>query len=183
MGGGSARRLSTAVKTRISPAAFRHMLARRAASVKKKIVLPEGDEPRTIQAAIACQLRGLSNCILLGPKADIQSQAEALGVEIPEDLEIIEPKDVIKKYIPPLVEMRKHKNMTEEIAEDHLSDNVVLGTMMLALGEVDGLVSGASALFCEHGSSCTSIDQNSQRCEDRILYLFHVSSRAGFSVW
>ncbi len=142
-GGWIRKALSTAVKTRISPAAFRHMLARRAASVKKKIVLPEGDEPRTIQAAIACQLRGLSDCILLGSKADILSQAEALGMEIPEELEIIEPKKVIKKYIPPLVEMRKHKNMTEEIAEDHLSDNVVLGTMMLALGEVDGLVSGA----------------------------------------
>ncbi len=142
-GGWIRKALSTAVKTRLSPAAFRHMLARRAASRKKRIVLPEGNEPRTIQAAIACQLRGLSDCILLGSKADIQAQAEALGVEIPVELQILEPEKVVQDYVAPLVKMRKHKNMTEEIAKDHLSDNVVLGTMMLALGEVDGLVSGA----------------------------------------
>ena len=142
-GGWIRKALSTAVKTRLSPAAFRHMLARRAASRLKKIVLPEGDEPRTIQAAVACQLRGISDCILLGSKTDILSQAEAMGIEIPDGLQIVEPAKVIKNYVGPLVEMRKHKNMTEEIAQDHLSDNVVLGTMMLALGEVDGLVSGA----------------------------------------
>lgn len=142
-GGWIRKALSTAVKTRLSPAAFRHMLARRAASRLKKVVLPEGNEPRTIQAAVACQLRGISDCILLGSKADILSQAEAMGIEIPESLQIVEPEKVIEKYVAPLVEMRKHKNMTEEIAQDHLSDNVVLGTMMLALGEVDGLVSGA----------------------------------------
>ena len=137
------RTMANAVKNRISPAAFRHMLARRAASNLKRIVLPEGDEPRTIQAAISCQQRGISQCVLLGKKDDILAQADALGLQIPETIEIIEPDAVIPKYVPHLVEMRKHKNMTEEIALDHLSDTVVLGTMMLALGEVDGLVSGA----------------------------------------
>lgn len=142
-GGWIRKALATAVKTRLSPAAFRHMLARRASSRCKRIVLPEGNEPRTIQAAISCQLRGISDCILLGVESEIRAQAEALGVVIPDELQIIEPEKVLAKYVPPLVEMRKHKNMTEEIAKDHLSDNVVLGTMMLALGEVDGLVSGA----------------------------------------
>ena len=135
--------LSSAVKTRLSPAAFRHMLARQAASNIKRIVLPEGNEPRTIQAAVSCQLRGISHCVLLGRKDDIAAQAEALNIKLPDSIEIIDPESVIERYVPPLVEMRKHKNMTEEIALDHLSDNVVLGTMMLALGEVDGLVSGA----------------------------------------
>lgn len=142
--------LSSAVKTRISPAAFRHMLARQAATKLKRIVLPEGSEPRTIQAAVSCQLRGLSHCVLLGKRDDILEQAAALGIELPDSLEIIEPEEVIGRYVPHLVEMRRHKNMTEEIAEDHLTDNVVLGTMMLALGEVDGLVSGA-----EHSSANT----------------------------
>jgi phosphate acetyltransferase len=135
--------MATAVKARLSPAAFRHQLARTAASNKKRIVLPEGNEPRTIQAAATCEHRGISHCVLLGDKEEILAQVDALGVKLPESVEIIEPKSVIEKYVPHLVEMRKHKNMTEEIAHDHLSDNVVLGTMMLALGEVDGLVSGA----------------------------------------
>jgi phosphate acetyltransferase len=135
--------LSNAVRNRLSPAAFRHMLARQAASSLKRIVLPEGNEPRTIQAAIACEARGITHNILLGKREDILAQADAMGVQLPATVEIIEPEKVIEQYVPHLVEMRKHKNMTDEIARDHLSDNVVLGTMMLALGEVDGLVSGA----------------------------------------
>lgn len=136
--------LSSAVKTRLSPAAFRHMLARQSASKIKRIVLPEGNEPRTIQAAISCELRGISHCVLLGKKEDISAQADALNIKLPKSIEIIDPEEVIDRYVAPLVEMRRHKNMTDEIARDHLSDNVVLGTMMLALGEVDGLVSGAA---------------------------------------
>ncbi|MCH6257601.1 phosphate acetyltransferase [Puniceicoccaceae bacterium K14] len=142
--------LASAVKSRLSPAAFRHMLARNASKSPKRIVLPEGDEPRTIQAAISCQQRGIAQCVLLGKREDIQAQAHALGVTLPANLEIIDPGNVLDRYIDPLVEMRRHKNMTEKIAHDHLSDNVVLGTMMLALGEVHGLVSGA-----EHSSANT----------------------------
>ncbi|MBF0199156.1 MAG: phosphate acetyltransferase [Planctomycetes bacterium] len=142
--------LAVAVQSRLSPAAFRHMLAQTARGSLKRIVLPEGDEPRTIQAAISCQQRKIANCILLGKREDILAQADALNIEFPKTVEIIEPENVIDRYVPPMVEMRKHKNMTEEIALDHLSDNVVLGTMMLALGDVDGLVSGA-----EHSSANT----------------------------
>ncbi len=142
--------LSSVVKSRLSPAAFRHTLSRRAGSNLKRIVLPEGDEPRTIQAAIACQQRGIANCVLIGKREDILIQTEALNIQLPPELEIIEPESVLDRYVAPLVEMRRHKNMTEEIAHDHLSDNVVLGTMMLALDEVDGLVSGA-----EHSSANT----------------------------
>ena len=48
-----------------------------------------------------------------------------------------------QRYVAPLLEMRKHKNLSEHDALEALEDNVMLGTMMLALGEVDGLVSGA----------------------------------------
>lgn len=142
--------LASAVQSRLSPAAFRHGIARRAGQTVKRIVLPEGDEPRTIQAAVSCQARGIAQCVLLGKREAINAQAEALGIQLPETLEIIDPDTVIDRYVGPLVEMRRHKNMTEKIAHDHLSDNVVLGTMMLALGEVHGLVSGA-----EHSSANT----------------------------
>jgi phosphate acetyltransferase len=57
-------------------------------------------------------------------------------------LEIIDPNLIQHQYVAAMVERRNGK-LTEPMAEAQLQDTVVLGTMMLALGEVDGLVSGA----------------------------------------
>lgn len=129
--------------SRLSPAAFRYQIVSKARSEKKKIVLPEGSEPRTIQAAIICQTRGIADCILLGDPEKIKQVAEAQEVILPDELKIIDPKKARPKYIDPMVELRKHKQLTEPMAEAQLEDNVVLGTMMLATDKVDGLVSGA----------------------------------------
>jgi phosphate acetyltransferase len=69
--------------------------------------------------------------------------AEQQGVELNENVVILSPSQVRERYVGPMVELRKHKGLTEVVAADQLEDNVVLGTMMLALDEVDGLVSGA----------------------------------------
>ncbi|HSK13988.1 MAG TPA: phosphate acetyltransferase, partial [Phnomibacter sp.] len=82
-------------------------------------------------------------CLLLGKRQAITEVAEAQGVVLPPDLEILDPDEIRHRYIMPLVELRKHKGMTPPQAEQHLEDNVVLGTMMIVLNEVDGLVSGA----------------------------------------
>lgn len=135
-------RVEMELETRMSPAAFRHQLAKRARSANKRIVLPEGDEPRTIAAAAICQKRGLARCVLLGDPAEIHRIAHAQGVML-GDVEIIDPVKIREGFVPELKEMRKHKSLTEEGAREALEDNVMLGTMMLAKGEVDGLVSGA----------------------------------------
>jgi phosphate acetyltransferase len=137
-------RLAAGRELRLSPPAFRYLLTSRARAAQKRIVLPEGDEPRTIQAAITCHERRIAQCVLIGERAEINRVASAVGMVIPEDMEIIEPTDEVRqKYVAPMVELRKHKGLTEPAAMMQLEDNVVLGTMMLALGEVDGLVSGA----------------------------------------
>ena len=51
---------------RLSPPAFRHLLVERAREANKRVVLPEGSEPRTLQAASLCEERGIAHCILLG---------------------------------------------------------------------------------------------------------------------
>ena len=61
---------------------------------------------------------------------------------MPESIEIIEPASIADKYVTPMVERRKGK-IDEEGAKKALTDTVVLGTMMLYMGDVDGLVSGA----------------------------------------
>ena len=128
---------------RLSPAAFRHQLVAKARADRRRIVLPEGEEPRTIQAAIICQSRGIADCILLGDEEKIRQVANAQAVELPDDLTLLDPESVRENYVDAMVELRKHKNLTAPMALSQLEDNVVLGTMMLAQNEVDGLVSGA----------------------------------------
>ncbi len=128
---------------RLSPPAFRYQLIARAHAAKKRIVLPEGNEPRTIAAASICQRRGIAQCVLLGKRDEIKRTAINNGVEFDNGIEIIEPESVLEDYVEPMVALRKHKNLTALLARQQLRDTVVLGTMMLQLGHVDGLVSGA----------------------------------------
>ncbi|XVE19255.1 phosphate acetyltransferase [Moraxella sp. ZY200743] len=126
----------------LSPSAFRHELVKKAQVAKKRIVLPEGDEPRTIEAAAICQSRGIAQCVLLGNPDKIRAVADEHGVTLPDDIEIIDPTTILDKYVAPMVERRKGK-IDEAGAKSALEDSVYLGTMMLQVGDVDGLVSGA----------------------------------------
>ncbi len=128
---------------RLSPPAFRYALIERARKAQKIIVLPEGDEPRTVKAAAICAKRGIARCALLGNPDEIHRVAQNQGVELGDGIEIFDPEQVRKDYIARMVELRKHKGMTEIIAQEQLADNVMLGTLMLEMGHVDGLVSGA----------------------------------------
>ncbi|UBX29971.1 MULTISPECIES: phosphate acetyltransferase [Arsenophonus] len=128
---------------RLSPPAFRYQLTELARKANKRIILPEGNEPRTVKAAAICAERGIATCILLGDPDEIKRVAAAQGVELGAGIEIVAPKSVRKNYVERLVELRKNKGMTEIVAREQLEDNVVLGTMMLEKNEVDGLVSGA----------------------------------------
>jgi phosphate acetyltransferase len=136
-------RCETKRQPQLSPAAFRYQLTQKSRQVKMRIVLPEGNEPRTIQAAVLCQQQGIAHCVLLGNANDIASVAGAHDSQLPSDLEIMDPVDIRDRYVQALVELRKHKGITTVLAGEMLEDHVVLGSMMLALGDVDGLVSGA----------------------------------------
>lgn len=128
---------------RLSPAAFRYQLVKRAQDANKRIVLPEGNEPRTVRAAAICQERGIARCVLLAKPEEVQAVAAEQGITLPAGLEILDPEQLIERYVGPMCELRKSKGLTPEDAREQLKDTVVLGTMMLALDEVDGLVSGA----------------------------------------
>ena len=128
---------------RLSPPAFRFKLTQLAKAANKTIVLPEGDEPRTIKAAAICAERGIAKCVLLGDRIEILRVAEQQGVILPDCVIIQQPEELRNQYVAPLVELRKHKGLTAVVAQEQLLDNVVLGTMMLHQGHVDGLVSGA----------------------------------------
>lgn len=133
----------SAISRRLSPPAFRYHLTELARKKLQRIVLPEGEEPRTIQAALICVKRGIAIPVLLGNPTEIQRISAQNGIKLTKGIEIINPSNVIEQYIEPMVELRKAKNLTTVVAREQLQDNVVLGTMMLVENKVAGLVSGA----------------------------------------
>jgi phosphate acetyltransferase len=137
------RRSQAPVEARLSPAAFCYRLTELAQAARKRIVLPEGNEPRTVRAAAICAERGIARCVLMGDAAEIRRIASAQEIVLPAAVEILEPAAVRANYVAPLCELRRHKALSPQHAAEFLEDNVWLGTVMLALGEVDGLVSGA----------------------------------------
>jgi phosphate acetyltransferase len=134
---------ATHYQRRLSPPAFRYLLVEKARAANKRIVLPEGEEPRTIKAAAICTARRIARCVLLGNPETIQRIAQQNDIALPNDLEILDPHVIRANYVQPMVELRKHKGLNAMMAEAQLEDNVVLGTMMLSQNAVAGLVSGA----------------------------------------
>jgi len=134
---------SSSRSRRLSPAAFRFHLVELARAAGACVVLPEGTEPRIVQAAVACAERGIARCVLLGPPDRVTGLARSLGLRLPDGVTVVDPRVAAGRYVAPLAQLRRHKGWTEEIARDHLTDPIMVGTMMLKQGEVDGLVAGA----------------------------------------
>ena len=110
----------------------------------KTIVLPEGDEPRTVQAAVKIVLEKIARPILLGDPARVKAVAAEKGVDV-SNIEIVNPLTSPKaaEYTNALYELRKAKGVTEEQAKQLVADPMYYGIMMVKLGDADGLVSGA----------------------------------------
>ena len=128
---------------RLSPAAFRYQLAEMARAADACVVLPEGTESRTVRAAVACAERGIARSVLLGSPDEVGRLVRSLGLQLPDGITVVDPKDIAERYITPLAQLRRHRGWTEEIAREHLADPIMVGTMMLQQGEVDGMVAGA----------------------------------------
>ncbi|WP_142414445.1 phosphate acetyltransferase [Hathewaya massiliensis] len=111
---------------------------------KKRIVLPEGDEERNLIASERIQKEGLAEVVLVSNEESIKQKAKELGVDI-SGIEIIDPEksEKLNDYAKEFYELRKHKGMTEEKALSTMKDPLYYGTMMVKLGDADGLVSGA----------------------------------------
>ena len=111
---------------------------------KKRIVLPEGNEERTIVATEEIYKQGYAHPILVGNKEEILNKATALKVDL-TGVEIIDPEtsENLSKYIEAFYELRKNKGMTMSKAEKIVRDPLYFGTMMVKLGDADGMVSGA----------------------------------------
>ena len=111
----------------------------------KRIVLPEGAEPRTVQAAAGVRDKGLARPILLGDPGGIRSLAGKTGTEL-DGIDIIAPAASPKRgeYAELLYELRRAKGLTREEAETLALNPMYFGMLMVKQGDADGLVSGAT---------------------------------------
>jgi hypothetical protein len=91
---------------RLTPAALRHHLVAMARCADARIVLPEGAEPRTVQAAVACAERGIARSVLLATPAEIGAAVRALGISLPHDVDVVDPATVSDRYVERLVTLR-----------------------------------------------------------------------------
>ena len=101
----------------------------------KTIVLPEGEDPRTIEAAKQIVAEGLAKLVILGNPDEVKV----------DGVEVVDPKtsDKHEAYAAKFAELRAKKGVTIEQAREQMNDNTYFGTMMVKMGDADGLVSGA----------------------------------------
>ena len=114
----------------------------KAKALQKTIVLCEGEDKRVVKAAADATKEGVAKIVLLGNEADIKAanpEIDLTGVTIVNPL----TSDKLPAYNAKLCELRASKGMTSEQAAKLLADGTYFGAMMLKMGDVDGLVSGA----------------------------------------
>ncbi len=138
-------RLEVSRSDRVTPMMFEYDLIERARSDRRRIVLPEGSDDRILQAASLLRRRNVVDLTILGDPDEIRRRASALGVEL-DDVDLVDPasSEHLERYAQAYVEARSHKGMVFDRAEEVMGDVSYFGTMMVHLGDADGMVSGAA---------------------------------------
>jgi phosphate acetyltransferase len=126
---------------------FQYRLFEMAKASQKYLVLPEGREPRILQATEELLRREICHICLIGDEDEILEKARSLGVNI-EGAKIVDTKCVNEKtldnYAETYYQLRKHKGVTHEMARDQMLDPVYYATMMVYMDHADGFVSGST---------------------------------------
>lgn len=120
-------------------------IKQRAQSNPQRIVLPEGTEPRTLEAANSVLRDKVAKIILIGNPAEINRMAEEKGFSYIKEATIVDPDNNpnLEKYAAMLAEIRKSKGMTIEEATKLAKDPLYLGCLMIKAGDADGELAGA----------------------------------------
>ncbi|MFP4179419.1 MAG: phosphate acetyltransferase [Spirochaetaceae bacterium] len=124
---------------------FSEKMKEKARSMEKSIVLPEALEERTLNAARTVLDEGIASKVYLTGKTDeVKIAAEKAGVDI-SGIDISEPGDpeLLSRFAEEYYELRKHKGVSREDAEEKIKDPLNWGSMMVRLGYADGMVAGA----------------------------------------
>ncbi len=128
----------------MTPQMFEYALLARARAQQRHIVLPEGEEDRILRAAGRLLRRGVARLTLLGNVDAVHTRAAELGIDLTQ-VEVIDPKtsDYLDEFATIYTDLRKHKGMNFERAQEVMHDVSYFGTMMVHTGKADGMVSGS----------------------------------------
>ncbi|WP_409482917.1 phosphate acetyltransferase [Arsenicicoccus dermatophilus] len=128
----------------MTPLMFEHRLLEQAKAADRHIVLPEGTDDRILQAAQILVRRKTCRITLLGTAEELEARAREIGVDL-TGVRMVDPLDPehVERFAARYAELRAHKGMTLERAREVVVDPSYFGTMMVLLGEADGMVSGA----------------------------------------
>jgi phosphate acetyltransferase len=129
---------------RVTPIMFEYELIERAKADRRRIVLPEGAEERILRAGEILLRRGVADLTLLGNPEEIKNKIGALGL-ILDGIEIIDPhtSEHLQDFSRTYYDLRKHKGISEKMAEDTVSDPNFFATLMVYKDLADGMVSGS----------------------------------------
>jgi phosphate acetyltransferase len=137
--------LAVPIPTVTTPQMFTYKLVMWARADRKRIVLPEGDDDRILQAAGRLLHHGIADLTILGNEARIRSRAAELNVDL-SSATLLDPltSELSEKFAEQYLELRRHKGATIEKARETVVDVSYFGTMLVYNGIVDGMVSGAA---------------------------------------
>ena len=129
----------------VTPQMFEYDLIAKARSDVKHIVLPEGEDDRILRAAARLLRRGVVKLTLLGDVDAVHNRAVELGLDL-DAVSLVDPRssELTDTFAEAYAELRKHKGMNVERAQEVMRDVSYFGTMMVHLGHADGMVSGAA---------------------------------------
>ncbi len=128
----------------VTPAMFEFELFARARRERKRIVLPESGDERILRAAEILARRDVVEVILLGEPEKIRHKSAMLGLDL-EGVTIVNPNEgeLLEAYVQAFYELRRAKGLLIEAARDAMSHATYFATMMVYMGDADGMVSGA----------------------------------------
>ncbi len=120
-------------------------LRRAASRLGARIVLPEGEEPRVVAAAALLARQGIARPLLLGEPGAVHRVAAAAGIELPAEVEIVDPAASPRapEFAEALYALRKERGMTPDEARAAVRDPLYFGALLVRRGEADGCVAGS----------------------------------------
>jgi phosphate acetyltransferase len=123
---------------------FLDSIIAKARTNRQSIVLAEGEDIRVIEAAVRAQRDGIANCVLLGHEPEIRQQADNIDLDL-SAISIEDPaaSQYHERYSQLLLEIRQHKGMTLQQAQQQVQDPLCFADLMLRAGDTDGSIAGA----------------------------------------
>ena len=136
---------ATAAPTAVTPLAFQADLIERARADRKRIVLPEPDDDRVLQAAAQVLAADIADITFVGDADYVAKRAGVLGIDL-SAAQVVSVDDpaYLERYAEEFARLRAKKGVTLEQAREKVTDVSYFGTMMVHMGDADGMVSGAA---------------------------------------